>query len=59
VRWCAGGEGGRAHVSTFSARVSSSRLRGMQYLKDASYNEFGEYEFVFERTIVPTKKKEN
>ena len=28
----------------------------MQYLKDASYNEFGEYEFVFKRTIVPTKK---
>jgi hypothetical protein len=27
----------------------------MQYLKDASDNEFGEYEFVFKRTIVPTK----
>jgi hypothetical protein len=31
----------------------------MQYLKDASYNEFGEAEFVFERTIVPNKKMEN
>ena len=33
---------------------------GIQYLKRrAFYNEFGEYEFVFERTIVPTKKMEN
>ena len=30
----------------------------MQYLTDASYNEFGEYEFVFERTPVPNKKME-
>ena len=31
----------------------------MQYLKDASYSELGEYEFIFERTLAPTKKMEN
>ena len=35
--------------------MSSSKLWGTQYLKDTSDNEFGEYEFVFESTIVPTK----
>jgi len=40
------------------AGVSTSRLR-VQYLKDASYNEFGEYQLITERTIVPNKKTEN
>lgn len=47
------------HVFALPARVSSLRLRGMQYFKDASYSEVGEYKFVFERTIVPTKNMEN
>ena len=46
----------RTHVCALPARESSSRLRGMQYLKDASYNELGEAEFVLERTIVLTRK---
>ena len=40
------------------AGVSTSRLR-VQHLKDASYNEFGEYQLITERTIVPNKKTEN
>jgi len=31
----------------------------VQHLKDASYNEFGEYQLITERTIVPNKKTEN
>ena len=31
----------------------------MQDLKDASYNELGEYQFVFNHTRATTKKMEN
>ena len=40
------------------ARASTSRLR-VQYLKDASYNEVGEYQFIVEHTIVPNNNTEN